>query len=215
MALIFEDRKEAGELLADELYEYEDNKDVIILAIPRGGVELGVPIAKALNAPLDIIVTRKIGAPDNEEFAIGALSEMGDIFLNEDVIGSYSEEDVRKVIKQETKEAKERVKKYRGHSLPSLKGKIVLLVDDGLATGSTMLVAARAVKLQNPKKLIVAVPVAPPDAVKKIEEIADEVIALEVTPFFFAVGQFYKNFTQTTDEDVAGLMKELKNNSKK
>lgn len=210
MARVFADRKEAGEILAEKLLEYKDNKDVIILAIPRGGVEIGVPVAKALNAKLDIIVTRKIGAPDNEEYAIGALSETGDVFLNPESSSIFDPEDVKEVIKKETREAEQRVKKYRGHKLPSLKGKIVLLVDDGLATGSTMVAAAKAVKAQKPAKLVVAVPCAPPDSVKKVKEIADEVIALEVTSFFMAVGQFYYNFSQTSDNDVERLMKELK-----
>jgi putative phosphoribosyl transferase len=212
MGKVFEDREEAGRMLVEALIDYKDRDDVIILAIPRGGIEIAAPIARALRVPLDIIVTRKIGAPDNEEFAIGALSEMGDVFLNTGVISSsgYSDEEVKAVIDAETMEAEERVKKYRGHKLPPLKGKTVLLVDDGLATGSTMLVAAKAVKAQKPAKLVVAVPVAPPDSVAKIEEIADEVIALQVSSFFFAVGQFYRNFTQTTDEDVEKLMKSLK-----
>jgi putative phosphoribosyl transferase len=206
----FEDRKQAGEQLAEKLTEYKVKDNVLVIAIPRGGIELAVPVAKKLNTRLDVFVTRKIGAPDNEEYAIGALSETGEVYLKESDKERYSEEEINKVIEKEKKEAKKRVEKYRGHELPSLKDKIVILVDDGLATGSTMLVAVQAIKEQSPETIVVAVPVSPPDSVKKLEYEADEVIVLNVSNMFFAVGQFYKNFPQTTDEKVAELMKEYK-----
>lgn len=208
----FKDRKQAGEYLAQALTEYKDNKKVIVLCIPRGGIELGAPVAHELNAPLDLFVTRKIGAPDNEEFAIGSLAETGEIMLNDRLIAAsgYLEDDIQEIIDEELKEAEHRVKKYRGHKLPSLKGKIVLLVDDGLATGFTMLSAAKAIKKQKPEKLVVAIPVAPPDSINKVKKIADEVVCLNVSSLFFAVGQFYENFPQTTDEEVTELMKEFR-----
>lgn len=209
----FKNRREAGEKLAEKLTQYKNIDNVIVIAIPRGGIELGVPVAKELNAKLDVFVTRKIGAPDNEEYAIGALSETGEVYLNQSAAGRYEKGEVEKVIEAEKKEAEMRVEKYRGHKLPDLKDKIVIIVDDGLATGSTMLVAARAIKEQKPEKLIVAVPVSPPDSVRKIEKIADKVVVLNVSRMFFAVGQFYEEFPQTTDEEVSSLMKEYKESS--
>lgn len=205
----FKDRQHAGELLAKELSKYAGSAEIIVLAIPRGGVEVAAPIAHELKAPLDLFITRKIGAPFDEEFAIGSLSETGEVELNEDLIfsGGYNKFEIDEIIEKEKIESKERVKKYRGHDLPSLKGKIVIVVDDGLATGFTMEVAVKAIKHQNPEKLVVAVPVAPPDAIRKIKKIADEVISLIVTDQFFAVGQFYKYFPQTSDETVKKLLK--------
>ncbi len=211
--MIFKDRIEAGQKLAKALEKYKGQKDTIILGLPRGGVVTGFEIAKTLELPLDLVVPRKIGAPGNPEFAIGAITEEGEGIFNEGVIRDYeiSKEYITGTVEEEKKEAQRRLKTYRGDRSPlDLKDKTVILVDDGIATGLTMRVAIKSVKNKDPKKIVVAVPCGAKDSIDQIKKDVDEVICLHAPIFFGAVGAFYREFPQTTDEEVIELMKESK-----
>ncbi|MGD0330766.1 MAG: phosphoribosyltransferase [Nitrososphaeria archaeon] len=207
--LPFQDREEAGKMLALKLTEYS-NKDTIVLAIPRGGVVIGYQIARKLKAPLDIIVPRKIGAPDNSELAIGAVAEDGSLSLDESAVmymnisKSYIEEESRRQIT----EIRRRLKLYRGETpYPMLQDHVIIIVDDGIATGSTIKAAIASIRKKKPKSVVVAVPVAPRSTVKELEKEADRVICLSTPEFFYAIGQFYVDFSQTTDGEVIRLLK--------
>lgn len=204
----FFDRRKAGQKLAEELDKLPKIKNGIILALPRGGVVTAAEIATKLNLPLDILVTRKIGAPLNPEYAIAAVSEHEVILSKREKVNpSYLKEQIKK----ERQEIQRRMEDYRGNRpYPQLQGKTVILVDDGLATGLTMEVAIREVKSFEPSKIIVAVPVAPPETYEYLKTLADQVIVLNIESMFFAVGQFYESFEQVTDQEV----KELFGNSK-
>ncbi len=207
---MFKDRKEAGKLLASELSYLKDNS--VIIAIPRGGVVIGAEVAKELKLPLTIIVPRKIGAPDNPELAIGAVAGAGSTFLNERIIKTLgvTKEYLDDEIRHQVEEIKRRENSYlKGKKSLSIKGKTAILVDDGLATGATATVAVRALKEQNPEKVILAVPVAPEESKLMLEKEADEVIVLQTPAMFYAVGQFYQFFEQTTDEEVKELLEEF------
>jgi predicted phosphoribosyltransferase len=202
---LFRDRQEAGQKLAVALKEkYPAVEDGIILALPRGGVVVGNEVAKALGLPLDIVVTRKIGAPMNPEYAVAAISE------NELVISERENPDPNYLKTESAKERQEiqrRLKEYRGSKLElDLENKTVFLIDDGLATGLTMAVAIKEVRLQNPAKIIIAVPVAPPETVEKLRPKIDEIIVLNIEPDFFAVSQFYDDFPQVGDNEVKKLL---------
>ncbi|MBD3359672.1 MAG: phosphoribosyltransferase [Candidatus Buchananbacteria bacterium] len=212
--MTFKNHQEAGQKLAQELKEFKNQKDTIIIALPRGGVVNAFEIAKELNLPLDLVVPRKIGAPGHEEYAIGAITESGEGIFNQSAIDSLNigQEYLNKKITEEKKEAERRLKTYRpDRPALNLKNKTVIIVDDGIATGLTMQAAIKSVKEKQPKKIIVAVPVSAKDSLKKIKELVDQVICLH-TPFFFgAVGAFYETFEQTPDEKVIELMAKSKN----
>jgi predicted phosphoribosyltransferase len=197
---MFKDRFDAGKQLALKLEKYRENS--IILAIPRGGLEIGYEVSKALHVPLDVIITKKIGYPGDSEFAIGAVGPKKHVFLTEIGKGlaqSYIDSEVERL----SKAIEARYKAYRGTSkFPNLKNKTVIIVDDGIATGSTMLAAIDIVKEEKPSKVIVAVPVSPPDAVFVLKQKVDEVICLQAPPHFGALSQFYQNFEQVTDEQA-------------
>ncbi|MBT8308436.1 MAG: phosphoribosyltransferase [Maribacter sp.] len=201
---MFKDRNDAGMQLAESLLDYM-NQDVVVLAIPRGGLPLGAIIAKKLNAPLDVALTKKIGHPFNKEYAIGALSLENSI-LN-DAVGvtkGYIDEEINKL----RKKLKARHNQYYKNNVPqNLEDRTVIIVDDGIATGNTILVTVDLVKMQNPKKIVVAIPVAPPSTVKKLENYPglDAVICLETPYNFHAVGQFYEEFYQVSDEEAINL----------
>lgn len=209
----FKDRHEAGIRLAERLAKYKNKKNVIVLAIPRGGVEIGYEIAKLLNAELDIIVTKKIGLPDDEEFAIGSVGPDKKVLLNDDAIGIYNvHEDY---IKYKTREiGKEIVRRYKmykeKYELQSLKDKIVILTDDGIATGFTAKIAISYIKSQNPKKIIVAMPVAPSGFAREIKKEVDEFVCLHSPSKFFSVSQFYADFPQLTNGEVKKYLKNSK-----
>jgi len=212
--MIFKDRPEAGRKLAAKLTDYKGKKDTLILALPRGGVVTGFEIAKALNLPLDIVVPRKIGAPGNEEYAIGAITESGEGIFDQQAIASLnvSQEYLKKIVAQEQTEAQRRLKSYRQERPDlDLKNKTVIIVDDGLATGLTMRAAIKSIKQKKAAKIIVAIPVAAQDSLAVIKKEADDVIYLDAPLYFGAVGAFYENFGQTTDEEVIELMKKSKN----
>lgn len=211
--MIFKDRLEAGQRLAKALEKYKRQKDTIILALPRGGVVVGFEVAKTLELPLDLVVPRKIGAPGNPEFAIGAITEEGEGIFNEAVIRDYgiSKEYIDKTVEEEKKEAQRRLKAYRGDRPPlNLVEKTVIIVDDGIATGLTMRAAIKSCKNKDPKKIVVAVPCGAKDSIDQIKQEVDEVVCLHAPIFFGAVGAFYENFEQTTDEEVIELMKKSK-----
>jgi len=210
--MIFKDRIDAGKQLADKLEEFKDNKDVVLLALPRGGIILAYEVAKKINAPIDIVVPRKIGAPGNEEFAIGAITESGEGIFDDDIINSYgiSKEYIDQKVAEEKKEAERRLKVYRGKKKAiNLKDKTVILIDDGIATGNTIFAAIKSVKSKSPKKIIVAVPVLPPDTIGPVEKVVDELIYIDAPPMFGAIGRFYEFFGQTRDEEVVEIMKKV------
>jgi predicted phosphoribosyltransferase len=204
--LVFKNREDAAEKLAKKLEGFRD-ENPIILAIPRGGVITGDVIAKALGAKLDILVSRKIGAPNNPELAIGAVMHDGSFFPNSELIQMlqipqyYIDEEIQ----SQLKEIERRLVKFRGSKNYDLKGKTVILVDDGIATGATIFVAIQWIKKQNPKRLVVAVPVGPQDTLERLKQIV-EVVVLESPYSFGAVGEFYDVFDQVEDYTVATIM---------
>jgi putative phosphoribosyl transferase len=205
----FRDRTHAGRLLAKKLSKYANHKEVLILALPRGGVAVGFEVANALNAPLDIFVVRKLGVPGEEELAMGAIATGGVRVLNEEVIGQtgISDQVIEAVSAREQDELRRRELAYRGHaSLSQVSGKTIILVDDGIATGSTMGAAIVALRQQCPSKLVIAVPTAAPSSVDELRTIADEVVAVMMPEPFYAVGQWYTTFSQTSDEEVRQLL---------
>lgn len=205
--MIFKDRTEAGKLLAEKLEKYVD-KETVILALPRGGVVVAAEIAKNLNAPLDLVIVRKIGHPMNPEYAIGALAD-GEIVLNQAETDLIDKNVLERIIDQEKAEAQRRRTIYLADKKGILlKNKTVILVDDGLATGLTVEAAILAVKKQTPKKIIVAVPVAPQDTFEKLKSLLNEIVVLEL-PIYFAgaIGAYYENFSQVSDEEVIELLK--------
>jgi predicted phosphoribosyltransferase len=212
----FSDRVEAGKRLASAMRDF-DGKNGIVLAIPRGGVVVGYEIAKALSLPLDVIIPRKIGAPDNPELAIGAMTEDGTIILDDNLITYIGVQ--RDYIKAESErqkhEIERRLKLYRQNEpYPSLKGLDVVIVDDGIATGSTMKAALASVKNRGASTVTVAVPVGPPSTIKELKKQADRVVCLYAPEYFQAIGQFYTDFNQTTDEEVIQLLKQSKQKSR-
>lgn len=209
----FQNRREAGEKLAKELQNFADSPDAIVLALPRGGVPVAFEVAKQLHLPLDVLTVRKLGVPGYEELALGAIASGSIIVLNKKIVEELKipESHIEAIAAREQKELERRERLYRGDTpLPNLNGRIVILVDDGIATGSTMKAAVSAVKQQGVKFVVVATPVAPPSSVREIRREADEVIALATPSEFMAVGQWYLDFSQTTDDEVRNLLKSAK-----
>jgi putative phosphoribosyl transferase len=209
--IIFRDRTHAGELLAESLMKYADRKDVIVLGLPRGGVPVAYEVAKRLHAPLDVMVVRKLGVPGWEELAMGAIASGGVRVLNEQVMrgSSITPERIEKVAAAELEELHRREIAFRGHTgAPVVQGKIVILVDDGIATGSTIRAAVLALRQQWPARIIIAVPTAAADSCDMLEPLVDDLIALIRPIYFHAVGQWYEDFQQTTDAEVKRLMAE-------
>jgi putative phosphoribosyl transferase len=205
---LFSDRKEAGKMLASKLTDYTEK--AIVLAIPRGGVVVGYEIAHKIKAPLDVIIPRKIGAPFNPELAIGAVTEDGTTFLDPQLVGylGVSESHIKEESERQRREIKRRLRRYRGDApFPSLEGFHVILVDDGIATGSTVRAALASIRKKEPKSVVLAVPVAPPSILRELEKDADAAICLATPKSFYAIGQFYRDFAQTTDDEVNRLLK--------
>ncbi len=210
--MMFKNRADAGRKLVPFLEHYKDNKNVIVIALPRGGIVTGYEIARELNVPLDIVVPRKIGAPMQEELAIGALTQDGNIMLNEVAMAKLGikQTDIQATIEKEMQEAQRRLKTYRGDRPPlDLQDKIVLLVDDGIATGFTMRAAIESVRARGAKKIIIVVPVAPPDTVNQLLRVVDDVVCLAQPKPFGAISRFYQDFGQTTDQEVIELLQKI------
>ncbi len=212
--MIFQDRREAGQILATRLTRYANRPDVIVLALPRGGVPVAFEVARALHVPLDVFLVRKLGVPGHEELAMGAIASGGARVLNEETIRALEipYKIIGQVTARERRELNRRERAYReGRPAPDVRGHVVILVDDGLATGSTMRAAIAALRQQRPARIVVAVPVGASDTCAAFRSDADEAIcAVEPEPFY-AVGVWYDDFSQTTDEEVHELLREATN----
>lgn len=219
--MLFSDRSSAGQLLAQDLTGYANRPDVLVLALPRGGVPVAFEIATILNVALDVLLVRKLGVPNQPELAMGALAKLtegiasgGVQILNEDIVRDFniSESAIAKVAAQEQKELDRREQLYRGnHPFPQLQGKTVILVDDGLATGATIWAAILAVRKQQPARIVIAVPVAPSPAYSQLADKVDEMVCLATPTPFYSVGQWYASFPQTTDDEVHDLLRKAAN----
>jgi len=205
----FLNRMEAGQLLAEKLKAYANRGDVLVLALPRGGVPVAFEVARALHAPLDVMIVRKLGVPGQEELAMGAIASGGVRVLNEDVVQMLAlpEEVVNKVAAHEQRELERREHLYRGNwPAYDIHDRIVILVDDGIATGATMRAAANAVRKQHPARIIIAVPVAAYETCREFTAEVDEVVCVSIPETFLAVGFWYEHFDQTSDEEVRQLL---------
>jgi putative phosphoribosyl transferase len=204
----FTNRATAGRQLAELLEEYKGLPDVLVLGLPRGGVPVAFEVAQALHVPLDVMVVRKLGAPGQPELAIGAVASGGVRVINEDLLAWFRDpKAIERAESAERVELERRERAYRGARAPlTAKDRVVILVDDGAATGASMLAAVRAARKMSAKKVVVALPVASADAHRMLSEEADEVICANTPPSFYAVGQWYVDFAQTTDADVTDLL---------
>ncbi len=208
---VFADRREAGHLLAAELAEYTGRGDVVVLGLPRGGVPVAAEVARALQVPLDVLVVRKLGAPGQEELAVGAIGEGGVRVLNAGLVRSLGlgAAAIERIAAREKEELERRVAIYRGtNAATAVEGKVVIVVDDGVATGATIRAGLQAVRAMGAEKVVAAVPVAAADSADSLAAEADEVIVLETPAWFSSVGQWYEDFSQTTDEEVRRLLAE-------
>lgn len=208
--MFFEDRKDAGQRMISMVERYRDAPGAIVLGLPRGGVVVAEVIAAELSLPLDVWVTRKIGAPLNPELAIGSVDSDGNLLLDENTAKLYEVSDryIREEVEAQTAEIKRRYLRYRGvESPPDVKDKTVLVVDDGVATGYTMMAALRSVRNAGAGKVVCVVPVASPRVMRRLTEYADEVECLSTPSYFGAVGEFYRNFSQISDDEVLAILK--------
>ncbi len=208
-ARIYRDRREAGRALAEELASYRDRDDVLVFGLARGGVPVAWEIASALHAPLDVFLVRKLGVPRWSELAMGALASGGGVVMNDNVVSSLhiTGDQVREVIASETAELNRREQAYRGgRPIADPRGKVVILVDDGIATGASMLAAVRALRAAGPQSIVVAVPVGPASTCREIGREADDVVCASMPPGFEAVGQVYADFCQVSDDEVRELL---------
>ena len=208
--MMFHDRVDAGKQLVSRLEKYRNKSDTVVIGLPRGGVVTAYEVAKALNLTLDVIFPRKVGAPFSPELAIGAVTETGEGVFNEELIMQIGVSDayLKQEVEKEKRVAQRRLDIYRKVCPKiSLENKVVILIDDGLATGATMRAAVQSVKAEGANRIIVAVPITPQDTLLIIKEEADEVIALDAPRHFQAVGQFYENFVGTEDDEVIDILK--------
>ncbi len=211
---VFSDRHEAGERLAQACAEKLKDQDesLLILAIPRGGIILGYELARCLAGELDVIIPRKIGAPNHPELAVGAVTENGTLLVNEDVVaqGAVSREFIEAEASRQVQEVQRRGEIYRqGRKRPAITGRTVIVVDDGIVTGFTMQAALKSVREESPGRLVVAVPVAPADSLIPLKEWVDDLICLATPSPFYAVGQWYNDFTQVSDEEVLRILDQV------
>jgi putative phosphoribosyl transferase len=209
---MFRNRIDAGNRLAARLFQYKNRLDATVLALPRGGVVIGYEIARALNAPLDVLIVRKIRFPGQPELAIGAVAETGSIVLNESIVAEarLSEDILKPEIEHQKEEIARRMAIYRaGKAFPPLDGMVAILVDDGVATGATIRAAISALKEQKVAKLVLALPVGPPETVKVLRQLVDELICLETPLDFMAVSVHYLDFTQVSDNEAMDLLQKL------
>lgn len=208
----FTDRTDAGNRLAEALDQYQDRDKLLILALPRGGVPVAAKVAQHLNAEIDLMVVRKLGTPGHEELAMGAIASGGKRILNDEIIrmSNVSDSALEEVTEREQKELERREKTYRGdRPWPDVSDYTVIIVDDGVATGATMKAAADALRSYKPKELIIAIPVAPPDTVEELRSKADDIICLETPHAFGGIGRWYKDFGQTSDDEVRDLLNQF------
>lgn len=206
----FLNRKVAGRMLAERLKGYAGRKDVLVLGLPRGGVPVAHELAQMLGVELDVLIVRKLGMPGHPEYALGAIASGGIRYLNEAAVrgSGVSERALQDVLEQEQKELVRRERLYRGSKPPPrLAGRTVIVVDDGMATGASMRAAVTALRSGGPARIVAAVPVAPADAAERLDNAADEFVSVQSPAHFYAVGEFYRDFTQTTDEEVHELLK--------
>ena len=216
LSMLYKNRQHAGQMLALALRHLQKKENLMVLGLPRGGVVCAAEVAAFLRCPLDVIICRKLGAPGNEEFAIGAISEAGGEFLNTaDIVEMYGDEKYLEKVKQEELE---KIKKYQqefraGMPLPLLKQKTVIVVDDGAATGMTMKAAIDAARKQEAAKITVALPVSPQETAEELRARCDELVILMIPPFFQAVGQFYEDFRQVETEKVKKILKDINHQS--
>ena len=204
---MFKDRKDAGQKLAEALQTYKE-QDPLVFAIPRGGVELGYEVSKALDVDFSLLICRKLPFPFNTESGFGAMAEDGSLYINELAAASVSHKEIEQIIAQQSLEIKRRIQTLRGgRPLPSIKGRSIILVDDGIAMGSTMHVAVELCRKEGAKRIIVAVPVASRQAIQKFSQMADDVIVLESPVNFYAVAQVYENWYDVSDEEVLEFLK--------
>ena len=209
MQRVFADREEAGRELADRLGRYAGRDDVVVLALPRGGVPVAREVADALDAPLDVLVVRKLGLPAQPELALGAVASGGVRILNRELVDSLglAEEELEELTERERVEVARREDAYRGGRGPTpVEGRTVILVDDGVATGATLRAAVRSLRKRGPSRIVAAVPVAPPDSAETLREEVDELVCVQTPPGFFAVGQFYAHFPQVPGEQVREML---------
>ncbi len=207
--ITFQDRYDAGQQLARRLMTYANRSDVIVLALPRGGVPVAFEVAQALHVPMDVFLVRKLGVPGYEELAMGAITTGGVRVLNDDVVRSFriTEDVIQSVVRREQEELNRRERQYRGdRPEPDVRGKTVILVDDGLATGASMRAAVKALRERHPKRIVVAVPTGAAETCAELGESADEVQCSIMPEPFFSVGTWYRNFLQTSDEEVTDLL---------
>jgi putative phosphoribosyl transferase len=208
--MIFKDRHDAGRKLAARLPHYADRKNVLVLALPRGGVPVGYEVAKKLNAPLDVFLVRKLGVPGQEELAMGAIASGGVRVLNKDLVNylGIPDEVIEGIAAVEQRELERRELVYRDkRPQPDVKDRVVILIDDGLATGSTMRAAAESLRQQEPRRIVVAVPVSSPETCEEFRREVDEIVCAVTPEYFQGVGLWYENFSQTSDEEVRELLK--------
>jgi predicted phosphoribosyltransferase len=206
---VFKDRRDAGRKLAEKLTACADRSDAIVLALPRGGVPVAYEVARALRAPLDVFMVRKLGVPGHEELAMGAIASGGVRVLNEDVVLALRIDDstIDAIARREMRTIEERERSYRGdRPRPDVADRTIILIDDGLATGATMRAALAAIAEQRPRRLIAAVPVAPPETCEAMRAHADEVVCVLTPELFLGVGRWYEDFSQTGDEEVRALL---------
>jgi putative phosphoribosyl transferase len=206
----FQDRYEAGRRLARELGAYAGRDDVLVVALPRGGVPVGYEVARVLGAPLDVMQVRKLGVPGHEELAMGAIASGGVRIVSENVVEALGipERVIATVAAVEAQELERRERIYReGRLFPEVRGRTVILVDDGLATGSTMRAAAAALRSLGAARLVAAVPVAPRESCDAMREVVDDVVCARIPERFLAVGEWYEDFSQTSDEEVSELLR--------
>ena len=211
---LYKNREDAARRLLPDIGKYKNHKNAVILAIPRGALEIGAVLRDSLNIPLDIIVTKKISAPGNEEYAIGSVSPDGSVQVDQNAIMAYGipQSYINNEAERLTRMIRRRYEEYRGDpEPPDLKGKVVIVTDDGIATGFTVMAAIRYVRKQNPKKIILVAPVSASDSYEKLKKETDEIICPAVREDFFAVGQFYETFDQVSDEDAKKLLDFNKN----
>jgi putative phosphoribosyl transferase len=211
---LFKDRTEAGQRLAVKLAAYADRQNVLVLGLPRGGVPVAFEVANALKAPLDVFLVRKLGVPSQEELAMGAIASGGVRVLNEEIVKALrlTEATIDRVAQKEQQELERRERLYRDNRpVPALQGRTVIVVDDGLATGATMRAAIEAVRQQQPARLVVGVPVSSFETCQEIGSEVDEIVCVETPRPFYSVGLWYKDFPQTTDEEVRDLLFKAEN----